>query len=342
MAEFTRARGVSLAPHAKTTMCPGILRRQVDAGVWGFTVATVRQAQTLRRHLGVERLLVANQVVEPRAIDWLGDELRGDEGLDVIVLADSPSGVARLHDTLRERPPRRPLGVLIELAEDGGRAGCRTDAEALAVANAVVGSPHLELRGVEGFDVLMEPDVAGFLSRLRGLVARFAHDRLFRAGREVIVSAGTSETFEEAAAALTGWELDRPVRTLLRPGGYATYDIAEGYRRPLEIWSPVLSCAVRGRVIAGFGRRDVPSEAARHEPVAAVSSGQLRPLPADVRVERLMDQHAFVAVGELELDLGDLLGFSIGNDFRPAFATWRSVPLVDDDYRVVEMLDVLY
>src|SRR3954470_9807292 len=63
MANYCHRTGVSLAPHAKTTMSPGILLRQQASGVWGFTVATVVQAQTLRV-LGVRRILIANEIVE--------------------------------------------------------------------------------------------------------------------------------------------------------------------------------------------------------------------------------------------------------------------------------------
>ncbi|MBL0090643.1 MAG: hypothetical protein IPP44_29705 [Ideonella sp.] len=35
--------GIELAPHGKTTMAPRPFRRQLDAGAWGITFATVTQ-----------------------------------------------------------------------------------------------------------------------------------------------------------------------------------------------------------------------------------------------------------------------------------------------------------
>ena len=43
MAAFCLAHGACLAPHAKTTMAPKILRRQVDHGAWAMTVASMQQ-----------------------------------------------------------------------------------------------------------------------------------------------------------------------------------------------------------------------------------------------------------------------------------------------------------
>src|ERR1041384_886287 len=48
MAAFARDHGMELAPHVKTHMSPEIAARQLDAGAWGLTVATPRQARTVR------------------------------------------------------------------------------------------------------------------------------------------------------------------------------------------------------------------------------------------------------------------------------------------------------
>jgi len=181
-----------------------------------------------------------------------------------------------------------------------------------------------------------------FLQRLRGLIERLDRDGHFGGLAEVIVSAGTSETFEKAAEQLSGWEIGRPVRTLLRPGGYATYKIGPDYLPVLEIWAAVLSKPEPGRVIAGFGRRDVPSDASFVTPTAAASNGVVRAVKAGVKVARLMDQHAIIEAGDAEVEVADLIGCSIDNEFRPSFATWRQVPVVDDEYSVVEVLEILY
>jgi len=48
MAAYCLAAGVGLAPHGKTTMAPQLAARQLAAGAWGITVATIGQLQTYR------------------------------------------------------------------------------------------------------------------------------------------------------------------------------------------------------------------------------------------------------------------------------------------------------
>ena len=48
MARWCAERGVSLAPHGKTTMAPALIRRQLEAGAWGMTAASVPQLTVMR------------------------------------------------------------------------------------------------------------------------------------------------------------------------------------------------------------------------------------------------------------------------------------------------------
>ena len=52
-------------------------------------------------------------------------------------------------------PLARPLPLLVELGLPGKRAGCRSDAEAMAVARAVAPAPGLQLAGIEGYEGLL-------------------------------------------------------------------------------------------------------------------------------------------------------------------------------------------
>lgn len=74
LAGFVRERGISLAPHGKTTMCPQIWQRQVEAGAWAVTVATAWQA-AVAASVGVSRILVANEIVDEAGIAWLAGAL---------------------------------------------------------------------------------------------------------------------------------------------------------------------------------------------------------------------------------------------------------------------------
>ncbi|WP_460366088.1 alanine racemase, partial [Actinocorallia lasiicapitis] len=124
VAAYLRARGFRHAPHAKTTLAPLIMEEQLMAGAWGFTAATAHQALLYRR-FGIRRIILANQVLDGRALRALAAELDTDPEFELLIYADSPAGVAALSDAAGARP----FQVLAELGFPGGRTGCRTGAE---------------------------------------------------------------------------------------------------------------------------------------------------------------------------------------------------------------------
>ena len=129
MADYCREHRLSLAPHAKVTMVPKIIRRQVAAGAWAVCAATMSQVRTLRAD-GFERLFLVNELVEPTAVNWVVAELARDSQFEFFCLVDSTAGVELLSDLLASAGAARPLPVLIEIGVAGGRAGCRTLEEA--------------------------------------------------------------------------------------------------------------------------------------------------------------------------------------------------------------------
>jgi D-serine dehydratase len=62
MADFTRDAGVLIAPHGKTTMAPQLFARQLEAGAWGITFATMQQV-SLGVAAGIRRIILANQLI---------------------------------------------------------------------------------------------------------------------------------------------------------------------------------------------------------------------------------------------------------------------------------------
>ena len=151
---YCSRRGVSLAPHGKTTMSPALFRRQLRDGAWAITAATVWQASAMRAS-GVERVLIANQVVVPGEIEWLARAR--EQGFESYCYVDSLTGVEILEETLRRVQPSRPFPVLLELGIAGGRTGVRSVAEGLAIAAGGCRSSHLALTGTAGFEGILGP-----------------------------------------------------------------------------------------------------------------------------------------------------------------------------------------
>jgi D-serine dehydratase len=334
-------RGLALAPHGKTTLAPQLIRRQLDAGAWAMTAATVAQLAVMRC-AGAQRVILANQLVGRAEIEWLERERAANPELDVYCRVDSVAGVAALDAALHA-----PLRVLIELG--GTRAGCRTGEQARAVAAAISRAPRLVLAGVEGFEGTLGADrepatlaaVDAFLDRLRELVEALDGEGAFAGVDEIVASAGGSALFDRVAERLRFPDaLTRPVRVVVRAGCYLTHDDGIYARasplpelRPaIELWSHVLSCPEPGLAIAGFGKRDAPYDLGL--PVVKRPSGTLR-------VEALNDQHAFVQDPDGLLRVGDTLVCGISHPCT-AFDKWPLIAVVDDDDVVIDAVRTLF
>jgi D-serine dehydratase len=361
VAAYCKRHDFLLAPHGKTTMAPQLLKLQLDDGAWAVTAATMSQVRVWRA-VGVERVILANELIEPAAIRWLAGELNADPAFDFYCLVDSVAGVRLLESELAETRLTRRVQVLLEVGPDGGRAGCRTHAEAFEVARAVAGSQRLALAGVEAFEGVIDAPSIGsridavddFLQDMRTLVVELDKADLFAHATAVMVTAGGSAFPDRAVTCLGGeWNLSRPVRLVLRSGCYLTHDAVHykqlspfGGRIPetgeleeaLEVWGAVLSLPEPGLAILGFGRRDVPHDLELPVPRLVKTPGPQPPIPlrAEASITRLMDQHAFLKVSaEANLKVGDLIGCGISHPCT-AFDKWRLIPVVDDGYVVID------
>ena len=279
--DYCRAHGVDLAPHGKTTMSPELGRLQLDHGAWGITAATAWQAQVLRG-FGVDRILLANELVDPPGLRWAARELEADAGFELICYADSTDGVEIMTEVLTSSGFGGHVDVLVELGGPGGRTGCRTAAAADAVCAAVARSPRLRLRGVAAFEGVWgraadaPEQITRLLERVRATLAGLRDDGRLDGDAEAIVSAGGSAHFDRVVEVLAGdWPAVPPVRVVLRSGCYLTHDhgsyralspldgqrVPGGLRPALEVWGRVLSHPEPGLAFADVGRRDVSHDA---------------------------------------------------------------------------------
>lgn len=364
MRDFCIARDVSIAPHAKTTMAPAIIRQQLKAGAWGVTVATVSQLGVCLDE-GVPVVLLANELVNPKAARWLGETLARRSGQQVYCIADSVTGVGRMAQGWRASGNPGQLPVLVELGVRGGRSGCRTHAEAEKVAAVIAEAPELSLAGIEAFEgiipggrtpaVLREVD--DFLFSVADLATRLDRLGFFKATPEVILTAGGSEFFDRVAENLRAVTLTMPHRVILRSGCYAFHDHGQhpgvpllvgadatvALRPALELWCEVISVPEPGLAIAALGKRDAPYDSRLPVVFARRPAGSTVTEPCTtVTVARLNDQHAYLSVAPGgELAVGDLLGCGIFHACT-AFDKWRRLALVDDDYRVLELIDTYF
>jgi len=343
MARWCDRHGVQLAPHGKTHMSPQLAARQLAAGACAVTVATISQARTYRA-FGVSALILANELVDVAGLRWLASELNDDPNFDMLCWVDSVRGVGLMTDALSAAGLRRPLDVCVEVGAAGGRTGCRSEADVDAVARAVVGSPHLRLAGVSGYEAALGHDISpagrvpirDFLSTMRSAVLRLAD--VFETD-DVVVTAGGSTHFDLVAETLTGWPDGLTVRTVLRSGCYLTHD--DGlYQRTsplaftpaLSVWAQVCSAPEPGLALLTLGRRDVAFD-------------QDLPIPRgfpDSTVTKLNDQHAFLRVGPTARpEIGDWIEFGVSHPCT-VFDKWQMIPVLDAGNRVVELVRTFF
>lgn len=371
MARWCAEHGVDLAPHGKTTLSPQILRRQVEAGAWAITAATAWQVRVMH-DLGIRRVLLANELVEPDAISWLVRTLAEDAGFEALLYADSTDGVAILAAGAAEGG--RPLQVLVEMGIPGGRTGCRTVDEALAVADAIRAQPGLALAGTAAYEGVVSRDAASpvssldpeaaqkvdrLLTDLRDLTEQLVVRGWFAGRPEIVVTAGGSLYFDRVSVILGApWSGETPVRVVLRSGCTVTHDhgtyergsplgqhagaSVDPLRPALELWGVVLSRPEPDLALVGFGRRDAPFDAGFPNPLAIRGrDGTRRGVDPGMTVFRMNDQHAFVRVpSDVPLQVGELLACGISHPCT-AFDKWRAMPLVDDEDRVTGAVDIL-
>jgi D-serine dehydratase len=364
MRRFVTMTGVALAPHGKTTMSPELFRRQLDDGAWGITVATVQQLRVAREY-GIRRVLMANQLIGRQAVAYVLDGLARDPGFEFYALVDSVALVDRLAAAAADRRVGRPLDLLVECGASGGRTGCRTIEQALAVARRVAeAAPLLRLAGVEGYEGSVpgatpheqEARIAEFVAFMAEVASRCVAHGLVDAD-PMLLSAGGSAYFD-LVTALPRVVGDRPARVVLRSGCYLTHDsdayaraakrmrertpalesLGEGLRDALEVWSYVQSVPEPSLAILTMGKRDVSHDLALPFPRFVFRPGRdTAPRPVrDCTIGALNDQHAYLALpAGSDVAVGDMIGCAISHPCT-TFDKWRFLPIVDDDYRVVD------
>ncbi|MFC5908995.1 alanine racemase [Streptacidiphilus monticola] len=352
MARWAREHGLAHAPHGKTPLAPQLYDRQLALGAWGITAATPTHVR-MYRAFGVERIFLANELVEAAALRWIAAELDADPSFRFVCYVDSARGVELMDAALD-----RPLDVVVELGAHGSRTGVRTEAEADAVADAVAASRHLRLVGVAGYEgTLPGADAARTHVRrwLDGLVAtahRFDAAGRFAQADEIVVSAGGSEHFDLVAAALTeeALRLSRPVLRLLRAGAYVTHDDLHyaaitplrELRPALRLWTQVLSRPEPGLALVNAGKRDVPYDLGLPLPLEVRDAeGKVRAAEG-ISFTKLSDQHGFLSVPETDpLQVGDWVCLGLSHPCT-AFEKWQLIPEVDATGTVVDYIRTFF
>ncbi|MFC8844372.1 alanine racemase [Streptomyces griseoincarnatus] len=355
---YAERHGLAFAPHGKTSMAPQLFHRQIERGAWGVTLAVPHQVR-VAREFGVERVFLANELVDAAALRWIAAELDADPGFRFVCYVDSVRGVELMEAALDGAS--RPVDVVVELAAgEGARTGVRTEAECAAVADAVAGARALRLVGVAGYEgEVPQADrerVRAWLRRLVALAVDFDKAGRFAALDEIVVSAGGSAWFDAVADVFAEVpELSAPVLKLLRSGAYVSHDDGhyqrltpfnrvpgEGGLEPaFRLWTQVVSRPSAEQAFTNAGKRDAAYDL--DLPVARVvrRDGVERPATG-IEVTGLSDQHAWLRTSsEADLEVGDWVGLGLSHPCT-SFDKWALIPVAEADGTVVDYIRTFF
>lgn len=142
---------------------------------------------------------------------------------EFICCIDSLANARALSTFFDER--RQTLDVLIELGVAGGRCGCRSVEDALALAQAAAELPGLRLRGLELYEGVLhgddpQPQVEALLRQAAGLACRMEH---LVEGEFVLTGAGTV-WYDVVCNIWLAAKKPARCRIVIRPGCYITHD----------------------------------------------------------------------------------------------------------------------
>ena len=361
MQRYADTRGVSLAPHGKTTMTPWIFQAQQRAGAWGIGVGSAWQASAAMAS-GIERVLMVNQLVGQANMQVVSQLKAHYRAVDFLCCVDSLANARTLSAFFSAR--QQTLDVLIELGVPGGRCGCRSVDAALALAQEVATLPGLTLRGLELYEGVLhgddpQPQVEALLRQAAGLACQMAplvEDEF------ILTGAGTVWYDVVCNVWLAAQKPDR-CRVVIRPGCYITHDVGiyEIARQELiardpiacdlggdltsalELMAMVQSVPEADRAVVNFGKRDCAFDAGLPQPVAHYRHGKALPLQADEIVSvGIMDQHCMLRLAPgCDVQVGDIVLFGTSHPCL-TFDKWKTLLLVDDEYHVLEELDTLF
>lgn len=358
METYAMRHGLAFAPHGKTTMAPQLFRQQIERGAWGITLAVPHQVRVARA-FGIQRVFLANELVDLAALRWISAELDADPGFRLVCYVDSVRGVALMDAALQGAA--RPLDVVVELAAgEGARTGVRTEAECAAVADAVAGTRTLRLVGVAGYEGEVpqaDPErVHAWLRRLVALAVDFDKAGRFAGLDEIVVSAGGSAWFDAVAdvfAEIPG--LSAPVLKLLRSGAYVSHDDGhyrkitpfnrvpeEGALEPaFRLWAQVVSRPNADQAFVNAGKRDAAYDLDLPFAQVVRRDGAERPATG-ISVTALSDQHAWLrTTDEADLEVGDWLGMGLSHPCT-SFDKWQLIPVAEADGTVVDYIRTFF
>ncbi len=208
----------------------------------GITLASATQTRAAYAH-GVRRVLMANQLVGTPNMALIAD-LLADPDFDFYCMVDHPDNVADLGAYFASRGVK--LNVMIEYGVVGGRCGCRSEQEVIALAQAINAQSALALTGIEGYEGVIHGDhaVSGireFAASLVRLAVQLQDSGAFAIAKPIITASG-SAWYDLIAESFETQNASGRFLSVLRPAVMSPMTMASTRMRNAACWIVAVIC----------------------------------------------------------------------------------------------------
>ena len=286
MADYAKAHGVKLRPHAKMHKSAALGLRQMQAGAVGMCVQKTSEAEALAA-AGVTDIYISNEVIAPAKLQRVATLARqlATRGGRLAIAVDHLQGVEALAHAMGHG--EKLIDVFIELDVGQKRCGVAEPADVLPLAQAINRHPALRLAGLQAYNGRAQHlrTVAERRAALDAVIARV------RETRRLVEAAGLSLPLVTGAGSGTfGLEATSGVFGELQAGSYLFMD-ADYARNDVDPAQPAFEHAL-------FVKSQVMSVSASHVVVDAghkshaIESGLPRVHGEALEVTGCNDEHS--------------------------------------------------
>jgi len=358
--KYLKNHNLEIAPHGKTTMAPQIYADQIKYGAWGITAGAINQIQVMF-DFGINKVLLANQLLGKSHLETIASYINQNTSFSFYCFVDSIDQFLNMKKYLSNHTLINPINLLPEIGAENGRTGIRIKEDFIKLVNEIGNdqSKNFKFAGISSYEGIAAVAMKGsntvhdFCSKIEDIINDIPSN-FYSNLDELIITAGGSTHFDIVGERFSKIELSVPIKVLLRSGCYITHDHGpyldaletaksdvnrqwdQSLQPALEIWSYVQSIPEENLAFLTMGKRDAPYDAGLPKPFKRFRPGVGFVDVGHAEIFSTNDQHAFVKLPDNhEWKVGDMICSGISHPCT-AFDKWKFIPVVDDDYNVVD------
>jgi D-serine dehydratase len=254
-----------------------------------------------------------------------------------------------------------PINLLPEIGAENGRTGIRKKEDFLQLVKEIGNdqSKNFKFAGISSYEGIAAVAMKGsnvvhdFCSKIEDIINDIPSN-FYSHLNELLITAGGSTHFDIVGERFSKIKLSVPIKVLLRSGCYITHDHGpyldaletaksdanrqwdRSLQPALEIWSYVQSIPEKNLAFLTMGKRDAPYDAGLPKPIKRFRPGEGFLDIGHAEIFSTNDQHAFVKLPDNhQWKVGDMICSGISHPCT-AFDKWKFIPVVDDDYNVLD------